>query len=184
MNSDDNSNIEVALRDFLAQVGEDVNREGLTETPKRFIKQIQECLSGYQDDPKKHLKFFDSEGYDELVVVRGISFSSICEHHLLPFFGQVDIAYIPGKKILGLSKFARVVDAFSKRLQVQERLTQQLADFLDEQLKPELLLVRVTAAHTCMIVRGVSRPQSQAETLVVRGDQAGREHLIAQFNTP
>ena len=181
MNKQDGSHLETSIEALIASVGENPQRDGLVGTPTRFLKQMQECLVGYKDDPKKHIKLFDSEGFHDLVVVSDISFSSICEHHILPFYGRVDIGYLPGKQILGLSKFARIVDAFSKRLQVQERLTKQLADFLEEQLHPELLMVRITAEHTCMIVRGVARPESNTETFTVRGKSAGREQFIEQF---
>src|SRR5690606_20973125 len=159
------------------------SHNGTNETPQRFVKQITECLSGYNEDPKNHLKLFDNDkdGYKDLISVLNISFSSVCEHHLLPFFGYIDIAYLPSDKILGLSKFARIIDVFSKRLQVQERLTKQLADFLSENLKSNLVMVNVRAQHTCMVIRGVNRPQSFTETFSVIGNEKNYQHFINKF---
>jgi GTP cyclohydrolase I len=178
MNGPDLSYMQASIRALLAEVGEDPTRNGLLETPKRFEKQMRECLVGYNDDPKKYVKLFESTDFHDLVVVSKINFSSLCEHHVLPFYGYVDVAYVPSDKILGLSKFARIIDAFSKRLQVQERLTKELADFLYENLEPELLMVRIYATHSCMTVRGVRRPESQTETISVVGDtEANRRHV-------
>jgi GTP cyclohydrolase IA len=176
------SNLEASIAEFLGCFETNSSRDGLAETPKRFVRQIQECLSGYNDDPKRHLKLFDNEDFHDLIVVSAISFSSLCEHHLLPFYGSVDIGYLPKDKILGLSKFARIVDALSKRLQIQERLTQQLADFFAEHLASDLVLVRMRAHHTCMIIRGVSRPESITETFTIVGDTAGKTDYVQHFN--
>ena len=184
VDADTPTGFEDAIHDRIAAMGDDPSRDGLTETPKRFLKQLRECLSGYSDDPEKHIKLFDNDGFHDLIIVSTISFSSLCEHHMLPFFGTVDIAYLPSDKILGLSKFARIVDAFSKRLQVQERLTKQIADLLEMHLKPELLMVRIEAQHTCMTVRGVLRPQSITKTLVIRGNTDRHAHYVRQFHAP
>ena len=178
---DDSTDIRKAILALLSRLGENPNRDGLAETPARFEKQLSECLSGYGQDPLEHVKLFDSGDYTDLVVVSNISFSSLCEHHLLPFYGTVDIAYIPNKKILGLSKFARITDVFSKRLQVQERLTQELANFLHEQLQPELLLIKISATHTCMTIRGVERPGSVTDTFSSRGDIEKHRHHVEFF---
>jgi len=175
------SSIEDSIIELITELGDDSSRDGLAETPKRFIKQMRECCAGYNDDPERHIKLFHNDNFHDLIVVSTITFSSLCEHHLLPFFGTVDIAYLPGDKILGLSKFARVVDALSKRMQVQERLTRQLADLLEKHLKPQLLMIRINATHTCMTVRGVSRPQSTTETLIVRGDNVNKSHYVEHF---
>lgn len=175
--------LQTALLTYLHTLGEDPGRDGLLETPARFVKQLRECLVGYADDPKKHLKVFDNDGYHDLVTVRDITFSSLCEHHMVPFFGTIDIAYLPKNKILGLSKFARIADALTKRLQVQERITKQFADLLEAGLKPDLLMVRISAKHMCMGMRGVRRPNSTTETMIVRGDTKQYAHYVRQFRT-
>lgn len=177
------SDIQSAISNLLTELGEDINRDGLGDTPRRFEKQIRECLVGYNDDPAQYIKLFDATNYSDLVMVSNISFSSLCEHHLLPFSGVVDIAYIPSQKILGLSKFARIVDSFSKRLQVQEHLTLQIADFLELHLKPSLLIVRISASHSCMTVRGVLRPASMTDTIIIRGSKEAYRDQIAYFQS-
>ena len=173
--------LETAIEQFIKKAQGGVVHDGLKETPKRFIKQITECLSGYSEDPARHLKLFDNDSYHDLIIVSRISFSSVCEHHLLPFFGYVDIAYLPGSKILGLSKFARIVDVYSRRMQVQERLTKQLATFFYDNLSSDLVMVNIAAQHTCMMIRGVNRPESLTETLAIQGDRTGKEVYISQF---
>lgn len=173
--------LETALAEFLAEMHGGALHDDLTETPGRFLKQIKECLAGYQEDPKTHLKLFKNESFKDLIIVSQINFSSVCEHHLLPFYGTVNIGYLPKDKILGLSKFARIVDAFSKRLQVQERLTQQIADFIAQNLKSDLVLVSMSAKHTCMMVRGVSRPESVTETFTIVGDSNKHEQHVRHF---
>lgn len=175
------SDIESAISRLLSGLGEDITRGGLVDTPKRFAKQIEEFLTGYNENPKRHVKLFDSNGFHDLIVVSRITFGSLCEHHLLPFYGYVDIAYVPTDKILGLSKFARIVDVYSRRLQVQEGLTKELADFLQKHLQPELIIVRINAQHSCMTIRGVLRPESLAETVVVLGDSRANKHHIDYF---
>lgn len=156
-------------RQLLAAVdGEDAQREGLVETPARAANALEELTAGYRVDVPGILKTFDSEGYDEMVVQTGIPFYSLCEHHLLPFFGTAHIAYIPDGKIVGLSKLARVVEAFARRLQVQERLTDQVAGAL-EALEPRGIMVLVEAEHLCMAMRGVQRPGAITRTSAVRG---------------
>lgn len=162
--------LETAIKNFIDEYVEDPDREGLEETPHRFVKHLMECIEGYDVDPNKCLKVFDSEASNDLITVSSITFSSLCEHHLAPFFGKVEVSYIPRKKILGLSKFARIVDAFSKRLQVQERLTKQLADILYEKMEPELLMIKMSAKHTCMSARGVKRHSANTTTTALRGD--------------
>lgn len=175
------SELEAAVSNFIKALGEDLERDGIADTPKRFVKQLQECLAGYEDDPEKHVKTFDNDNYRDLIIVRDTSFSSLCEHHVLPFFGTVDVAYLPNDKILGLSKFARITDAVSKRLQVQERMTKQLADILESHLQAKLLIVRISAKHMCMSARGVRRTESFTETLTIRGDAQKYAHYVDQF---
>ena len=158
-----------AVRDILEAVGEDVNRPGLIETPKRVANMYEEMFAGLDSDAKQHLKLFDEKSNDEMVIVRDIPFSSMCEHHLLPFVGKAHIAYIPSdNKILGLSKFARIVDNFAKRPQVQERLTSDIADFLEENLSPKGVAVIIEAEHTCMSIRGAKASGSSTMTSALR----------------
>ena len=160
---------EVALRDLFDVLGEDTERDGLQETPFRFIKALAEHTVGYREDPAKHLeKTFDVD-HQDLVLVKDIPFNSLCEHHLAPFVGKVHIAYIPTDKITGLSKFGRVVEGYAKRLQVQERLTQQIADAIETVLKPQAVAVIVEAEHTCMSGRGIKKHGASTVTSTMRG---------------
>ena len=177
--------LEELVREFLLLIGEDPNREGLRETPARVAKMwLEELSAGYREDPTTHLKTFtasDAGLRSGIVVVRGVPVRSMCEHHLLPFFGYAHIAYVPDGRILGFSKFARIVDTFARRLQVQERLTRQVADFLYEELKPKGLIVLIDAVHTCALVRGVEEPM-YLTTVEVRGifrdDEALRREAL------
>jgi GTP cyclohydrolase I len=172
--------LEEAMRNYVESlnIGED---KSLAETPKRFVKQLGECLEGYNSHPDTHLKVFDNNGYHDLVLVKDITFSSLCEHHMVPFYGTVDVGYVPENKILGLSKFARITDTISKRLQVQERITGELANILEKSLMPRFLFVRITAKHMCMCVRGVLRPESNTVTLTTRGDLETYGHHLTRF---
>jgi len=161
--------IQRAVREILAAVGEDPDREGLRETPARVARMYAELLSGLHDDPRKHLKKFFTEKYDEIVLVKDISFNSLCEHHLLPFTGKAHVAYMPDGRVIGLSKLARVVEVVSRRPQVQERMTETIADLLVEELQPKGVAVVVEATHTCMTVRGVRKPGSLCTTSSMRG---------------
>jgi len=177
--------LEELVREFLLLIGEDPDREGLKETPVRVAKMwLEELSAGYKEDPATHLKTFatsDAGIRNGIVVVRDVPVRSICEHHLLPFFGYAGIAYTPNGAILGFSKFARIVETFAKRLQVQERLTRQIADFLYEKLKPKGVLVLIDAVHTCALVRGVEEPM-YLSTMEVRGifkeDEALRREAL------
>jgi GTP cyclohydrolase IA len=161
--------IERAVREILSAVGEDPTREGLQETPARVARMYAELFSGLQQDPRAHLQKFFTQEYDEVVLVRDIAFHSICEHHLLPFMGQAHIAYIPNGKVIGLSKLARVVEVVSKRPQVQERMTEDIANLLVEELDAKGVAVIVEAAHTCMTIRGVRKPGSVCVTSAMKG---------------
>ena len=162
--------IKKAVRDILIAVGEDPDREGLAETPKRVANMYEELFSGLREDPKQHLKMFNEKSNDEIVIVRDIPFSSMCEHHLLPFVGKAHIAYIPSdNKIIGLSKLARIVDNFAKKPQVQERLTHDIADFLNENLSPKGVAVIIEAEHSCMTIRGARASGSKTQTSALRG---------------
>lgn len=160
-----------AVKEILDAVGEDTQREGLLETPERVARMYEEVFSGLHSDPKEHLKLFhDDDKNGEVVIVRDIPLYSMCEHHLLPFIGKCHIAYIPKDgTIIGLSKFARIVDCFARRPQVQERLTAQIADFLQENLQPMGVAVVIEAEHLCMTMRGVRAAGSSTQTSALRG---------------
>ena len=167
----DQQRIAAAVREILIAIGEDPSRDGLLETPERVARMYAECMAGLHDDPTRHLKLFEeSSGSDEMVLVRDIPLYSMCEHHLLPFTGHCHIAYIPGEnRIIGLSKFARIVDSFARRPQVQERLTNQIADFIDESLHPLGVAVIIEAEHLCMTMRGARAAGSVTQTSALRG---------------
>ena len=165
----DQPRIERAVREILAAVGEDPDREGLLETPARVARMYAELFSGLHEDPRRHLGKAFTEKYDELVLVRDIAFNSVCEHHLLPFMGQAHIGYIPNGRVLGLSKLARVVEVVSHRPQVQERMTEQIADLLEHDLGAKGVAVVIEASHTCMTVRGVRKPGSLCVTSAMKG---------------
>lgn len=165
----DQPRIERAVREILAAVGEDPDREGLLETPARVARMYAELFSGLHEDPRRHLGKAFTEKYDELVLVRDIAFNSVCEHHLLPFIGQAHIGYIPNGRVLGLSKLARVVEVVSHRPQVQERMTEQIADLLEHDLGAKGVAVVIEASHTCMTVRGVRKPGSLCVTSAMKG---------------
>lgn len=161
--------LELRIREILRMVGEDPEREGLRDTPSRVVNWYAEMLSGYGVDPRDVLGDTFDEQHEELVIVKDITYYSLCEHHLAPFFGKAHIGYIPSGKIAGLSKLARLVDAVTKRLQVQERLTSQIADTLEEVLKPHGVMVVVEGEHLCMCARGVKKYGSKTVTSAVRG---------------
>ncbi|MFR6065787.1 MAG: GTP cyclohydrolase I FolE [Eubacterium sp.] len=166
----DKERIEKAVREILEAIGEDPNRPGLVETPKRVANMYEEIFRGLNENPEMHLKFFDEKSNDEMVIVRDIPFSSMCEHHLMPFIGKAHIAYIPSdNKIIGLSKIARIVDNFAKRPQVQERLTHDIADFLYKNMNAKGVAVIMEAEHMCMSIRGAKAFGSKTQTSALRG---------------
>jgi len=167
----DREKIEQGVRLILEGVGENLEREGLRETPRRVASMYEEILSGMKQDPKEVLSVTFGEDHDEMVMVKDIPIYSMCEHHMMPFIGRAHVAYIPSEdgRITGISKLARVVDVFTKRLQVQERLTTQIADALVEALDPQGVIVVVEAEHLCMSMRGVKKPGSTTVTSAVRG---------------
>lgn len=173
--------IEHHVKEILRLVGEDVEREGLLDTPARVTRMYEEIFSGYAINPKDVLGTMFDEQHEELVVVKDIVFYSQCEHHMAPFFGKVHIGYIPSGKIAGLSKFARLVDAVTKRLQVQERITSEIADTLDDALAPHGVMVVVEAEHLCMCARGVKKYGSKTVTSAVRGYFRRDTALRAEF---
>jgi GTP cyclohydrolase I len=165
----DTKRIEKAVREILLAVCEDIEREGLKKTPERVARMYTELLAGMQKDPEKHLRSVFTENYEEIVLLRGVPFYSICEHHLMPFIGQAHVAYLPSGRILGISKLARIVDCFARRLQAQERLTYQIADFIMNKLKPQGVAVVLEASHSCMTIRGIKKPGSVMVTSALRG---------------
>jgi len=161
--------IQAAVREILAAVGEDPDREGLLETPARVARMYGEMFSGLHIDPRQYLKKVFTETYDEVVLVKDISFCSMCEHHLLPFTGKAHIGYLPNGKVLGLSKLARVVEAVARRPQVQERMTEEIANLLVEELGAKGVAVVIEASHSCMTIRGVRKPGSSCITSAMKG---------------
>jgi GTP cyclohydrolase I len=165
----DKERIQKAIREILTAVGEDPDREGLRDTPYRVANMYEELFGGLHENPQVHLRKFFTEEYDEIVLVRDISFNSMCEHHLLPFMGKVHIGYLPDGRVVGLSKLARVVEVVAKRPQVQERMTETLANLLIEELHVKGVGVVIEAVHTCMTVRGVRKPGSLCVTSAMKG---------------
>lgn len=160
---------ERAIRDLLIALGEDPDREGLAETPRRVARMYEELFAGVRTDPSTHLRRIFHEEYDEIVLLRNINFYSLCEHHLLPFHGVAHVAYLPDGNVVGLSKLARTVDAFARRPQIQERMTCQIADALMTHLQPKGVVVVVEAEHLCMKIRGVQKPDGTMVTSAIRG---------------
>ena len=171
----DRAEAEAAVRTLLRWAGEDPDREGLRDTPARVVRSYEEYFSGYGEDPAELLarSFEETDGYDEMVVLRDIRFESHCEHHMAPIIGRAHIAYLPDKRVVGISKLARVLEAFSKRLQIQERLTAQVANSIQEVLRPKGVAVVIDATHQCMTTRGVHRP---GVTMVT-------SHMLGAFRT-
>jgi GTP cyclohydrolase I len=175
-------NIAKLVARILAEVGEDVGREGLERTPDRVEKALRYLTSGYEQDAKEILNdAMFVEDYDEMVIVKDIDFSSLCEHHLLPFIGKCHVAYMPGRKIVGLSKIPRLVEMFSRRLQVQERLTTQIASTVNEVLQPRGVAVVMEAVHLCMLMRGVEKQNSKAITSAMLGSFRDNPETRAEF---
>jgi len=174
----DHERIERAVRELLAAIGEDPDREGLVDTPARVARMYAEVFSGLHEDPRDHLRKFFTEKYDEVVLVRDISFNSTCEHHLLPFMGVAHIGYLPNGRVVGLSKLARVVESVARRPQVQERMTETIAKLLEEELDARGVAVVIEATHTCMTIRGVRKPGSVCVTSAMKG--IFRSHLSSR----
>ena len=165
----DQARIARAVREILSAVGEDPDREGLVETPARVARMYAELFSGLHEDPRTHLRKFFVEKYDEVVLVRDISFNSMCEHHMLPFMGVAHIGYVPNGRVIGLSKLARVVEVVARRPQVQERMTETIAKLLVEELEAKGVAVVIEATHTCMTIRGIRKPGSLCVTSAMKG---------------
>lgn len=184
----DKPRIEAAVREILEAIGENPEREGLRDTPRRIAKMYEEIFAGLEEDPRKHLEvYFQEEKHEELVLVKDIPFYSMCEHHFAPFFGKAHVGYLPkGGKLTGLSKLARVVDTVAKRPQLQERLTATIADTIIEVLNPYGVIVVVEAEHMCMTMRGIKKPGSKTVTSAVRGlfknDPKARAEAMSLIN--
>jgi len=185
----DHDQIEASMVRILEAVGEDPSREGLLKTPNRVARMYEELLDGYRTDPSKLLNgaLFDVD-YDDMVIVRDIEFNSLCEHHMLPFYGHVHVAYIPRDKVVGLSKIPRIVDMFAHRLQVQERMTRQIADFIQEVLDPQGVAVVADGIHMCSMIRGVKKHESSMTTSSMlgrfRSDHITRGEFMAHLARP
>ncbi len=182
----DLNSIEDAVRQILRAVGENPDRPGIVETPRRVAKMYAEMFSGLRSDPSRHLKVTFPESYDEMVLVRDIAFNSMCEHHLLPFNGIAHVAYIPNGKVTGLSKIARVVDEVARRPQLQERLTHQIATLIEEELDTAGVAVVAEAEHSCMSIRGIRKAGSKTVTSALRGvfrtNPASRHEVLSFIN--
>jgi GTP cyclohydrolase I len=181
----DTKKIEEAVLQILVALGENPDREGLQDTPKRVAKMYTELLAGTHCDPTEHVHVFH-EQYDEVVLLRDIPFYSVCEHHMMPFIGKAHIAYLPDGRVIGISKLARILDNYARRLQVQERLTGQVADFLMEYLKPKGAAVVIEASHSCTTIRGIKKAGSVMVTSALRGlfksDPRSRSEVLSLIN--
>lgn len=179
--------IERAVLEILEAVGEDPGREGLKDTPARVSRMYAELLDGMRHEPTEHVKSIFHEEYDEIVLLRDIPFYSVCEHHLMPFIGKAHVAYLPDGRVLGVSKLARIVDSFARRLQLQERLTAQIADFLMTNLKPQGVAVVIEASHSCMSIRGIKKPDAAMVTSALRGifkkDSRSRSEVLTLMHS-
>lgn len=173
--------IEESIKLLLSHIGEDAEREGLKETPARVARYYKEVLAGYSEDPLTHGTTFENEGNNGLVIVKEIDFYSLCEHHMVPFYGSVAIGYIPDKKILGLSKFARLVEVYARRLQVQERMTSQILEAVQKILQPKGVGVYIEAKHLCMSMRGVRKNGSNTVTSRFTGELETNLQLRNEF---
>ena len=178
-----NAEAEEAFRTVIRWIGEDPDRDGLRETPHRLVRAFREYFCGYDEDPAQVLRktFSEVEGYDEIIVLRGVTFESHCEHHIAPIIGRVWVGYLPNRRVVGISKLARVVEIFSKRLQIQERLTAQIANTIEEVLNPRGVAVVVKAAHHCMISRGIHKRGTDLVTSRMLGAFRDQPATRAEF---
>lgn len=177
----DHEKVKEGVRLLLEGIGEDVTREGLVETPDRIARMYEEIYGGMEEDASEHLKKRFHVDNDAMVLEKDITFYSTCEHHLLPFYGKAHIAYIPNGEVVGLSKLARTVEVFARRLQLQEQLTGQIADALEKELNPKGVMVMIEAEHMCMTMRGIKKPGSQTVTIVKRGIFENNQELENTF---
>ena len=177
----DHEKVKEGVRLLLEGIGEDVTREGLVETPDRIARMYEEIYGGMEEDASEHLKKRFHVDNDAMVLEKDITFYSTCEHHFMPFYGKAHIAYIPDGKVVGLSKLARTVEVFARRLQLQEQLTGQIADALEKELNPKGVMVMIEAEHMCMTMRGIKKPGSQTVTIVKRGIFENNQELEDTF---
>ena len=177
----DGERIKKAVREILLAVGEDVEREGLRETPDRVARMYAELLGGMREEPEKHLRSVFTENYEEIVLLRDVPFYSICEHHLMPFIGSAHVAYLPSGSVLGVSKLARIVDVFARRLQLQERLTNEIASVIMDKIDPVGVGVVVEAQHLCMMMRGVEKQNTSMITSAMLGNFRSTEATRLEF---
>lgn len=177
----DQKKIEKAVRLLLEGIGEDMTREGLADTPNRIARMYEEIYKGMEEDPAKHLSKTFAVDSNGIVVEKDITFYSTCEHHMMPFYGRAHIAYLPDGRVVGLSKLARTVEVYARRLQIQEHMTAQIAEAIMEHLQPQGVMVMVEAEHMCMTMRGVAKPGSQTVTLAARGCFADNPQLQQYF---
>ena len=180
--------VQELIRDLLEAIGEDPTREGLRETPRRVAEMYAELFTGIEADPGEHLRVRFEEGHDEMVMVRDIPVASLCEHHLVPFLGKAHVAYLPNNRVVGISKLARLIEVYAKRLQIQEKMTAQVANTIDEVLRPKGVAVVIEAAHQCMTTRGVHKPGVSMVTSrmlgVFRTDATTRREVLSMIGTP
>jgi len=179
----DGPRIERAVREILSAIGEDPDREGLRDTPARVARMYDELFGGLHEDPRSHVSKFFQEKCDEVILVRDISFNSMCEHHMLPFMGTAHVAYLPRDRVVGLSKLARVVEGIARRPQVQERMTEQIANLLEEELQAKGVAVVIEAVHTCMTIRGIRKPGSLCVTSAMKGCFRNKASTRAELMT-
>lgn len=177
----DKEKVKEGVRLILEGIGEDVNREGLIETPDRIARMYEELVSGMEDNAENHLSKTFTASNNEMIIEKDITMYSLCEHHMLPFYGKVHIAYIPDGKVVGISKLSRLVEVYARRLQIQEQMTAQIADALMDNLKPKGVMVMVEAEHMCMTMRGIKKPGSRTVTYVCRGAFEGNDQLCNTF---
>ncbi len=178
---DDNHEIADAVRTILGAIGEDPNRDGLKDTPERVARMYAEVFGGLEEDPAAVLSTTFDQPHDEMIIVRDIPFYSMCEHHLMPFVGRADVAYVPSNRVVGLSKIARLVDILSRRPQIQERFTCLIADYIEDVLEPRGVAARVEAEHMCMTMRGIKKPGSVMVTTITRGTFSNNDATRAEF---
>lgn len=177
----DETKIEEAVKLLLEGIGEDTEREGLKDTPARIARMYTEIFAGYDETADTHLSRTFTAGNNEMVLEKDIVFYSMCEHHMMPFFGRAHVAYIPDGKVVGISKLARCVEVFARRLQIQEQLTAQVADAIMEELKPKGVMVMIEAEHLCMTMRGVKKPGSKTVSVICRGEFENNQDLKNMF---
>ena len=177
----DRAKVEAAIKLLLEGIGEDVNREGLVDTPDRVARMYEEICGGLDETPEEHLSKTFTASNDEIVIEKDVTFYSLCEHHLMPFYGKAHIAYIPDGKVVGISKLARTVEVYARRPQIQEQLTCQVADAIMEYLKPKGVMVYMEAEHMCMTMRGIKKPGTKTVTTACRGVFVDNDSLKQQF---